>query len=51
MKLMGTGGVTLPEHFDHFFKAGADVAMSAVGMMWDPYLAVKRRENCVGSSH
>ncbi len=46
MKLMGTGGVTLPQHFDHFFEAGADVAMSAVGMMWDPYLATKRRECC-----
>lgn len=41
MALMGTGGVTLPEHFDLFFDAGADVAMSAVGMMWDPYLAMR----------
>lgn len=41
MVIMGTGGVTIPEHFEHFFQAGADVAMSAVGMMWDPYLAAR----------
>lgn len=42
--LMGTGGVTLPEHFDLFFQAGAHVAMSAVGMMWDPFLAMRYHE-------
>lgn len=41
MTIMGTGGVTLPEHFDLFFEEGADVAMSAVGMLWDPYLAAR----------
>ncbi|NGX61802.1 MAG: NAD-dependent dihydropyrimidine dehydrogenase subunit PreA [Chlamydiae bacterium] len=41
LTLMGTGGVTEPTHFDDFFLAGADVAMSAVGMMWDPYLAAR----------
>ena len=41
MTLMGTGGATAPEHFTQFFEAGADVAMSAVGMMWDPYLAAR----------
>jgi len=41
MTIMGTGGVTRPEDFDHFFQAGADVAMSAAGMMWDPYLAAR----------
>ncbi len=41
MTIMGTGGVTAPEHFDQFFNAGATVAMSAVGMMWDPYLAAR----------
>jgi dihydroorotate dehydrogenase (NAD+) catalytic subunit len=46
MVIMGTGGVTSPEHFDLFFKEGADIAMSAVGMLWDPYLAARyhRRE-------
>lgn len=41
LKLLATGGVTEPAHFDHFFDLGADVAMSAVGMMWDPYLAAR----------
>jgi dihydroorotate dehydrogenase (NAD+) catalytic subunit len=41
LTLMSTGGVTLPEHFDLFFEAGANIAMSAVGMMWDPYLAAR----------
>ncbi len=39
--LMGCGGIMLPEHFDAFFDAGADVAMSATGLMWDPYLAMR----------
>ncbi len=34
LTIMSTGGVTVPEHFDDFFEAGADVAMSAVGMLW-----------------
>jgi len=41
LAIMGTGGITLPEHFDLFFHAGADVAMSATGMLWDPYLALR----------
>lgn len=41
LTLLGVGGITLPEHFDRFFEAGADVAMSATGMMWDPYLAAR----------
>lgn len=39
--IMATGGVTLPEHFDEFFAHGADVAMTATGMMWDPLLGIK----------
>lgn len=39
--LMGCGGIMKPEHFDEFFEAGALVAMSATGMMWDPYLAMR----------
>lgn len=39
--LMTTGGVTEFSHFDLFFHSGADVAMSGVGMMWDPFLAMK----------
>lgn len=41
LTLIGVGGITLPEHFDLFFDAGADAAMSATGMMWDPYLAAR----------
>jgi dihydroorotate dehydrogenase (NAD+) catalytic subunit len=41
LTLIGVGGITLPEHFDQFLNAGAKVAMSATGMMWDPYLAMR----------
>ncbi len=41
LKLIATGGVTCPSHFDLFFEEGADIAMSALGMMWDPYLALR----------
>ncbi len=44
LTLLGCGGIVLPEHFDLFFEAGADVAMSATGMMWDPYLAMRYYE-------
>ena len=39
LTLMATGGVCDPSHFDDFLNAGADIAMSAIAMMWDPYLA------------
>ncbi len=41
LTLIGVGGITLPEHFDLFLNAGAHAAMSATGMMWDPYLAAR----------
>ena len=41
LALIACGGITLPEHFDQFLRTGADVATSATGMMWDPYLAAK----------
>lgn len=44
LTIIGCGGITLPEHFDLFLAAGADVAMTATGMMWDPFLALKRGE-------
>ena len=52
--LLGCGGITLPEHFDEFFHAGAQIALSATGMMWDPYLALRyhqRIENAPSLSH
>jgi dihydroorotate dehydrogenase len=39
LTLIGCGGIMVPEHFDAFFQEGVDVAMSATGMMWNPYLA------------
>jgi dihydroorotate dehydrogenase (NAD+) catalytic subunit len=41
LAIIGTGGATSPEHFTDFLNAGADVAMTATGMMWDPYLALR----------
>ncbi|MFH1287005.1 MAG: orotate phosphoribosyltransferase [Candidatus Magasanikbacteria bacterium] len=44
LTLIGVGGITKPEHFDEMLGRGADVAMSATGMMWDPYLAMRYHE-------
>lgn len=41
LAIFGMGGITLPEHFNEFLNSGADVALSATGMMWNPYLAVQ----------
>ncbi|MEM1282208.1 MAG: dihydroorotate dehydrogenase [Chlamydiota bacterium] len=41
LKIMSTGGALLPDHLTEFIDAGADVAMTATGMMWDPYLAYR----------
>lgn len=41
LTLLGCGGVVRPEHFDQFLDAGAKVAMSATGMLWDPLLALR----------
>lgn len=41
LTIIGVGGITSAEHFDLFLDAGADFAMSATGMMWDPYLAMR----------
>lgn len=37
--ILGMGGITLPEHFYEFFNVGADIALTATGMMWNPFLA------------
>ncbi len=37
--LLATGGITKPEQFQELLDAGADIAMSGTGMMWNPYLA------------
>lgn len=41
LTLMTTGGAMNSEHLSEFIDAGADVAMTATGMMWDPYLAYR----------
>jgi dihydroorotate dehydrogenase (NAD+) catalytic subunit len=48
--LLGCGGIMRPEHFDAFFEAGAQVAMSATGLMWDPYLAMRHHERSLSHS-
>lgn len=45
LTIIGGGGIMLPRHFTEFFEAGADAAMTATGMMWDPYLANKYSHN------
>ncbi|KAK5577766.1 hypothetical protein RB653_002714 [Dictyostelium firmibasis] len=45
LKLLGCGGIVKPEHFDDFLNSGADIAMSATGLMWDPYIAMKWHNN------
>ena len=44
LAIIGVGGITLPEHFNEFYNAGADIAMTATGMMWAPYLAMRYHE-------
>jgi dihydroorotate dehydrogenase len=44
LSLLGCGGVMLRDHFDELFDAGAEAAMSATGMMWDPYLGARWHE-------
>lgn len=39
LELIGCGGITHSSHFDAFLQAGAKIATTATGMMWDPYLA------------
>ncbi len=41
LTLIGVGGIAKAHHFDQFLEQGADFAMSATGMMWDPYLAMR----------
>ncbi len=41
LEIMGCGGMTQENHFDQFLNAGAKAALTATGMMWDPYLAYR----------
>lgn len=44
LTLMATGGALLPAHLKDFLDEGAEVAMTATGMMWDPFLAERYRK-------
>jgi dihydroorotate dehydrogenase len=41
LAILGMGGIIFPEHFSEFLNTGVDVALSATGMMWNPYLAAQ----------
>jgi dihydroorotate dehydrogenase (NAD+) catalytic subunit len=41
LEIVGCGGILLPHHFNEFFDAGAHIATTATGFMWDPNLANK----------
>jgi len=41
LSIIGVGGITIAEDFTHYHNAGADIAMSATGTMWNPYLGVE----------
>ncbi len=41
LKLLLTGGAVIPEHLHDFLNVSADIAMTAAGMMWNPFLALQ----------
>jgi len=43
-KIFGVGGVTKAEDYQLYRDAGADVVMSATGIIWNPYLAQEIKE-------
>ena len=51
LSLLGCGGIVHPDQFTQFLDAGADIAMSATGMMWDPLLALRRERLHASKSH
>jgi dihydroorotate dehydrogenase (NAD+) catalytic subunit len=51
LELLGCGGLMLPEHLAKMLDAGASIAMSATGMMWDPFLAIRFREVKYAKAH
>lgn len=38
-KIIGVGGVVTPNDYKEYLDSGADAVMSAVGAIWNPYLA------------
>lgn len=51
LALLGCGGIMSPEHFTSMLDAGAQIAMSATGMMWDPLLAIRYRKSLYANAH
>ncbi len=51
LTILGCGGITAEEHFEQFFNAGADIAMTATGMMWDPFLALRYHQKHEKNTH
>ncbi len=45
LELLGCGGIVKSDQFDEYLESGAKIAMSATGMMWDPYLALRYHWN------
>jgi dihydroorotate dehydrogenase (NAD+) catalytic subunit len=41
LTIMGCGGIMTHQHFKEYLENGADIALTATGMMWDPYLALR----------
>lgn len=48
LSLVSCGGAMTADHFQDFLSAGADIASSATGMMWDPYLALRYHQKIKG---
>lgn len=44
LEILGTGGIMESDHFDEFLNKGAHIAMTATGMIWDPYIAMRYHE-------
>jgi uridine monophosphate synthetase len=42
--LLAVGGIMKPSHFSQFLRAGATIALSATGMMYNPDLAARYHE-------
>jgi dihydroorotate dehydrogenase (NAD+) catalytic subunit len=43
--IVGVGGVSSPEHYQQYRRAGADAVMSATGAMWHPDLALTIKQS------
>lgn len=45
ISVVGVGGITRAEHFKHYHQSGAEIAMSATGAMWNPYLGMDYQDH------